>query len=320
MPKGMPSQADVELAVELNERGVTVRRRAVSASQVQSWRSRGLVSAALVGRGGRRGLTASNPPNALEEATQTAEFLTQFNNLNYVVLAVFGLGRDPAELALRRAYADLIDRAARGLEKADKALDDPSRLTRYTEELAALLRWMDPRMFASFDAATRQSARAQRIDPVTGAEERTTSRMNKEASFADLNSLFFDGDITAAKFAKPVGMDRFMGDIFGDSPDQVAKALDFPIYTPSQLAERLSDASYETLKGMRNMALSQAGLMDALGLSLLESVLTTPFQRGYTVAQVALSSPPLPAYTPIPTTREGWESALTEMGYVRPQP
>jgi hypothetical protein len=104
MTQGHASKADVVMLDRLKREGVTVRGNPITLEQLQTWRPRDLSDDFVSRSLGSSGTESVYGPTAFVQISEIAEMLTVTRNLDVVTVWVFGMGRNPNELALRDAY------------------------------------------------------------------------------------------------------------------------------------------------------------------------------------------------------------------------
>jgi hypothetical protein len=154
------TQADHGLIAELAAMNVRVGLRAL-----QDWRRDGLVEHEHNIEGGRAGSQASYPERACGQVAQVVALLAQYGKLDLVVLAMFGVGHNPTEKALRRAFARLLDEdKAAGIRTLTAAEEGRSSFRDQVRRGSASINKEVPEVAGAINSLVRSLALAEAQD------------------------------------------------------------------------------------------------------------------------------------------------------------
>lgn len=286
MPTGEATAADRELLTRLAKMGVTVTVR-----QLQSWRRLGLIEGPIVVRRGRLGTESTGYPEGTElEVAKVHFMLERCHNINMVVLALFGIGVNPTEKALRDAYKWYLDRVEshdlRALTLANESHSAYSQFVRrYASEIGEVVAEIPERWKRS--AKERAKAESQIDYLSTGKPEKVSSRVVRERDLEGLMESLVHGE------GDPSGFLSVMG--FSESDlDEFESLGGMPTITI--LRRGVDSTTYADLVSMRDEILSSWMDLHLEGMPMPMQLLLNrlseddPMTFGYAMASSILSA------------------------------
>lgn len=187
------TEADRALCARLlDEHNIVVEPR-----RIQEWRRLGFIDHEVRSLGRGRGRIASYPPQAIEQARTVYGLVSQYAKLSYVTLALFGVGYNPTEKALRRTFKSEIERYVKRSNAMLLARNEEAgRYGDWVRRGSASMARDIPEVGEKLRALALAEAREQVYDYATGemGSLRTEARRARESAIGDLVAAFVDPD------------------------------------------------------------------------------------------------------------------------------
>jgi hypothetical protein len=245
VPTGEGTAADAELIYRLSLLDVRVTVR-----QIQGWRRLGIMNSPEIVRRGRNGTEAlSYPPGTEVQVAAIVRMLDVHRDIDLVVLGLFGVGVNPTEVALRKAYEHFQDESE-AHDLRSKSLSDAgsTHFSKRVNVYAAAIRKDLPEIVNRWNADARSRARAesQVVDRGTGKPERVTTKEIRERDIEEF---------ILATLGEKGGDASAMLRAFGMREERVAAALheDGGVPTYAERRAALDGAELLTLIAIRDL-------------------------------------------------------------------
>lgn len=237
------TEADRALCARLlEEHDIDVEPR-----RIQEWRRLGFIDHKVRSQGRGRGRLASYPPQAIDQARTVYSLVSQYDNLSFVTLALFGVGHNPTEKALRKAFKNEIERDVKRSNGMLLARNHrAARFGDWVRRGSASMAKGVPEVAEKLRALVRAEAK-ERIYDLGSSEAgslRTEARRVRESAIGDLVASLVDPDQSDGNQSivyEAMGLDV-------DTIDEMGGAATF-----AEMQQAIDNSTYEEIIAARDL-------------------------------------------------------------------